>query len=291
MKPVLGTAQFGLNYGVTNTRGQVSEKEVVHILEYAAESGINLIDTAVAYGNSESLLGKYCSRISDFQFISKIQLDPDLTSDDIERQVIASCKRLGVEKLYGLLVHNAEVLNDSKLKGAWPSLLKLKEKGLVDKIGVSVYSLKQALNILDSCAIDLIQVPYNVLDQRFNNAVFLAKLRANNIELHARSLFLQGLLLTQPADLPAYFSPVKQQFVQMQAHCSKMGISLLQMIMIYIKQSAFLDAFVFGVTSKKELAEIITAWTMCLTEYNNIDWSGFGVSEERYLNPSLWELA
>lgn len=290
MKLVLGTAQFGLEYGVTNNRGQVDEAEVVDILEYAADSGINLIDTAVAYGNSELVLGKHCAKISKFEFISKLKLDPAATTYCIEQQVGESCRRLGVEKLYGLLVHNPDCMKAKKSIKLWESLEQLKYKGLVDRVGVSVYSPQEALDILDYCSIDLLQFPYNLFDQSFNEPAFLSKLDITNLELHARSIFLQGLLLCDIENIPGYFDAIKYKFDKINSDCVRLNITKLQMVMMFLRKNKFIDSFVFGVTSVKELDQIVTSWGVSADYNEDLNWCDYVVKEEHFLNPSLWKV-
>lgn len=290
MKLVLGTAQFGLDYGITNKKGKVAAQEVVKILEYAAVNDINLIDTAIEYGDSESILGKYCSSIGMFEFISKIKLAVSDTVANIEKKVVASCKRLGVEKLHGLLVHNAGGLIHKDSILLWQKLEKLKELGLVDKLGASVYSPVEASQIVDCCAIDLLQFPFNLFDQRFNDISLINKLKKNKVELHARSVFLQGILLADYKGLNEYFNPIQFKFKLIEEYCGLYQINKMQLLIAYLKAFNFYDSLVMGITDVIELEEIVNGFNDSKVLNLEINFNDFAVKDERFINPSKWSL-
>ena len=199
----LGTVQFGLQYGVANQRGKVAAQEVRAILEFARRAGLDMLDTAVAYGESEALLGQI--GVSDWQVISKLPAVP-VGCGDVERwvrdSVADSLARLNVARLYGLLLHRPGQLLDSIGGQLYAALRRLTVDGVVGKIGVSIYDPGELDRLCDHFAFDLVQAPFNILDSRLVQTGWLSRLRRGGTELHVRSVFLQGLLLMRPTDRP-----------------------------------------------------------------------------------------
>jgi len=213
MKLGLGTAQFGLDYGIFNRRGQCSSAEAAAILRLAAEGGIDVLDTAGAYGTSERVLGQTMSPDHRFRMVSKT---PVLSHADVdprhavEAALMTTLERLGRDSIYGLLVHHADDLLSAAGAGLWQAMQAIKRRRLVCKIGVSVYDAAQLDQVLDRFDVELVQLPVNLFDQRLVYGGYLARLKARGIEVHARSVFLQGLLLMDPASVPESLAPVKQ---------------------------------------------------------------------------------
>lgn len=207
----LGTAQFGLAYGITNASGQVTEATVAKILTKAAEAGVQWLDTAQAYGNAEAVLGRQLPATHGFRLVSKLPAQPQAIisaqdAENWEQSFLNCCARLGVRGLDALLLHAPADL--AKPGGhhleAW--LLDLRERGLVRRIGVSIYAA-QDLEAVNPALLDLVQLPLSLLDQRLLQDGTLARLRAGGTAIHARSLYLQGLLLTPAARWPRWVSP------------------------------------------------------------------------------------
>ncbi|MGS0534970.1 aldo/keto reductase [Pseudoalteromonas sp. SaAl2] len=191
MKLALGTVQFGLDYGVSNHAGKTQTDEIERILALAKNSSLDTIDTAAAYGDAESILGK-CA-INDFNFVSKIKPLPDscIETDWVQSNLENTLADLGKNTIYGLLLHNADDLKK------YPNLLEilnsLKTKNKVTKIGLSVYSTNQITqSILEQ--IDLIQLPANIFDQRFLTTDLLSKFQQSGVEVHTRSAFFTRLI-------------------------------------------------------------------------------------------------
>lgn len=260
IKLCLGTAQFGLDYGISNKTGKVEYDEIQKILEYCNNQGIYTIDTAQAYGECERILGHF--DLSGFKLITKIA-----NSGEIEK----SLSNLKLSSLYAVLLHYENEIDDN-----WVKLEKYKSQGLVEKIGVSVYSPDKLLDIMNNYPIDIVQLPLNILDQRF--LPLLKKIKEKNIEIHARSVFLQGLLLMDFDQIPDYFSSIKA--VLGKIPCDRLGFALN-----FVKNIDEIDRIVIGVTSKNELEQICTAY-----HKKTIDYSEFSVSDVNMINPGLWKL-
>lgn len=197
-KIALGTVQFGTDYGVNSVDGQVRPEEIKKILSYASSKDIDLLDVAPAYGNSEKILGRM--NISNYKVVTKTRhfesfeiknTDVKLLNNDFN----LSLKDLKQDSVYGVLIHDADDLLKPGAEKLFDKLQELKQAGKIVKIGVSVYDHSQLQSILDNFAIDLVQLPLNILDRRMIVSGMLATLRSKGIEVHARSVFLQGLLL------------------------------------------------------------------------------------------------
>ena len=177
MRLALGTVQFGLPYGVANKSGQVSRAEAKLMVRLALENGIDTLDTAIAYGESEKCLGEI--GVENFKLVTKLPSIPDGCLDIsgwIHEQVTSSLLRLGVEKLYGFLLHKSEDLLGPDGPELYRALDSLKEKGLVKKIGVSIYSPNELESLKKDFSFDLIQAPFNLIDQRLLYSGWMKKL-------------------------------------------------------------------------------------------------------------------
>ena len=201
-KLALGGVQFGIDYGIANTKGQVQIEEVQSILNYAKKNGVNILDTASGYGDSEGVLGKV--GVDNFQIITKTTSIKQGVNG-VVRIFYQSLKNLKQKKAYGLLIHDIGEIEHKQFDTLLIELARLKQQGLVKKIGVSVYNNQQIDYVLDNFSIDLIQLPINILDQRLINDESLVKLKKHNVEIHARSALLQGLLLMSINTIPYWF--------------------------------------------------------------------------------------
>lgn len=209
---VLGTAQFGLTYGIANTNGQPAQHQVNTLVQIAIANGVQYIDTARAYGESEQVLGKALSGGWDSRATTITKLSPmdDCPTDAssnvvkayIEQSIYKSCHALRVKSLDVLMLHRAQCLTVWQ-GAAWQALCNLKQQNVVSKLGVSVQSPEEALLALDFEAVEFIQLPFNILDYRWDEVIEkISQVRVHRpLVIHARSALLQGLLTTSKMDL------------------------------------------------------------------------------------------
>ena len=203
MKLGIGTAQFGLNYGINNKQGKLDLKESKRIIEYAKKIGIDTIDTAVAYGNAHKVLSKIDT--NDFKIVSKI---PHLIKNEafsIAKTVHNSLKSLNCERIYAFMFHASEDLLSKRSSSLYKEMKTIKDEGFIKKIGVSIYDPNDLKTILNHFDIDIIQAPLNIFDTRILDLINSDNFRRKNIEVHVRSVFLQGLLLMNHEDIPEIF--------------------------------------------------------------------------------------
>ena len=261
MKIALGTVQFGMNYGISNTVGQVPPEEISKILDFCKKNGIDTLDTAQGYGESEKVLSQF--NLSEFKIITKLIGDAQLEK---------SLENLKLSKVYGLMFHRENECNDT----SWKKFEDYKSQGLVEKIGVSVYSPSVLNSLIDKYPIEIVQFPMNILDQSF--IPLLPKLKEKKIEVHTRSTFLQGLLLMDT--IPEYFNPIKDRI-------NAIPKPRLNYTLDFGKKQKSVDKMVLGVTRLQDLQEIIEAYNSTVSD---TDYSKFAISEEKYINPSFWQV-
>jgi hypothetical protein len=259
-KLALGTVQFGMDYGVTNPEGKIAFDEVCNILLYAKTQGIDVLDTAQAYGDSETVIGKAQKEIhQSFKIISKVLSLSELEGG-LSDHIKLSLDRLQCHTLDGLLLHRADDLLGELADDNFEQLLALKEAHLVNKVGVSVYAPEQARLIAQRFPIDLIQLPLNLFDQRFNLTGCMEFLAQKHIEIHARSLFLQGILLNSYHSLPSYFHAFKDEFDKYHNFQQRHQLSPLQSCFAFCQQIKTVDKFVIGCCSQSQLQELCAAF-------------------------------
>jgi aryl-alcohol dehydrogenase-like predicted oxidoreductase len=290
MKLGIGTVQFGVDYGISNQSGQTPPSEVKKILKLASEHQICYLDTAASYGESESALGnafppshsfRVITKTPTFSSISKIEAKH---AEAIQESIETSLERLKCNSVYGILVHH---FDDVMKPGGMRLIDRLKQlqcEGFVEKIGISVYSAEQIDLILQDFEIDLIQIPISVLDQRIVGSGHLKKLKARNIEIHARSVFLQGLLL-MPIDLvPAYFKPIRSNLERYHTFLNEHNFSPIEAALGFVSNLEEVDVVLCGIADSGQLQDLIQTNPVP----KEIDWADFGSSDPYMVNPALW---
>lgn len=282
----LGTVQFGLTYGIANRVGQVSISSAQDMLRLARNCGVDTLDTAVAYGESEYYLGQI--GVEQYRVITKLPAVPDDDCDIhawVEQQVFASLGRLGVASLYGLLLHRPAQLLEAQGAEIFEALLNLKKSGRVKKIGVSIYSPLELDLLVEKYRFDIVQAPFNLIDRRLFTSGWLRRLQADNVEVHTRSAFLQGLLLMPPSDIPSEFSAWKYLWEEWSKWLqSNKGVSALQACLAYPLSFSEIDRVVVGADSSDQLSQILHAAMSCeLSELPDLQ-----CEDEKLINPSKW---
>ena len=276
----LGTVQFGLDYGVTNQNGQVTIDTARNILNIAKQSNIRTLDTASLYGNSEQVLGEI--GINDYQVITKTTF----LKDDVNEVIVnfyKSLERLNRDKVEGLLIHNIGDIENNQFDTLFSKLNELKKEGLIGKIGFSTYTPEQIDFLLNTFDFDLIQVPFNVFDNRLIVGGQLKRLKNKGIEVHARSVFLQGLLLDFNS-LGGYFSNWKKKFDDYQKIVKDSELSLLEYALNFALNVEEIDRVLVGVNNQKQLTDIVKA---SQKKINN-SLLPFPINDLNLINPSLW---
>ena len=287
----LGTAQFGLDYGISNRHGQTPLEEVRSILQTAADAGIRLLDTASQYGESEVVLGRTLPETHNFQIVTKTpsfrknRIGP-AEARELKETFQQSLGLLKQESLYGLMIHHADDLLAPGGEYLFEAMQGLREKGLVEKVGASIYHVAQIDGIINRHKIDLIQVPLNILDQRLIRSGHLKALKELGVEVHARSIFLQGLLLMNPNDLPEQFDTVRDHLKNYHYDCAEHNVSPLSACIDFVLRLCEINKAVVGICLAHELRDILDAMS---NESAMVDCAVHAWKDELILNPSNWE--
>lgn len=285
MKLALGTVQFGLPYGIANKKGQVRRSEAAEMLRLSIDNGIDTIDTAIAYGESEACLGAI--GIDGFKIVTKLPAIPEgclSIGAWIQEQFAASLARLGKKTIYGFLLHSPEQLFGVGGMEIYKTLNDLKKKGQVQKIGVSIYDPQELESITKHVSLDLVQAPFNLIDQRLLTSGWLKKLKKEGVEVHTRSVFLQGLLLMSKNSRPIYFEPWRDLFEKWHNWLAKNNVSAVKACIEYPLQISEIDRVVVGADSIDQLSEIIHF----INNKSLLSFPSLNCNDERLINPFYW---
>ncbi len=283
----LGTVQFGLDYGITNSRGKIPNSEIEKILLSASNLGISTLDTASAYGESERILGDL--NIANFNVYTKIpkfEYAKESYRTQVRDFVMRSLKLLKIDRLEGLYLHDPKVLVSRDGELLFQILQELKSEGLFLKLGISIYSPEDYFEIESKYPIDLIQFPLNLFDQRFANPSILHRWKSLGIELHARSVFLQGILLKANGQLPLYFHQWEEKWKDMEKWRTSEHLAPLESCLYPSLSIEAIDRVLVGVDSLISFQEIMQV----IQKFKPVRLPDFLSSDEpNLLFPYLWQ--
>lgn len=284
----LGTVQFGMKYGVNNVLGrQPGRCECHEIIAEALQAGITYFDTATAYGEAETLLGEFSWGHFAPQIVSKLSPDCPDEAGAVLDYLRQSLQRLRRVKLYGYMLHRGK---DMFKEGVMEGLMTAKKIGLIEKTGVSVYEPDEAMRAVSDKRIDLIQIPYNVLDKRLDKVGFFDKAQENNKEIYARSAFLQGLLLMNPQAAEQCVTKSGKFVAEFQDIAKDYGYTPTEAAMLYSLCHEGIDYVVFGVETVMQLKnnmavqKKISSFSACYKKLKNL-WRDV---PKEILMPNLW---
>lgn len=286
----LGAAQIGFDYGVSNSTGIIPKAEVSNILRLARNYEIDTIDTAVSYGESEKNLGDV--GVKEFMVISKLpkylsHSNKEGVKEWVDSNIIESLTRLEINSLHGILLHRAEDLLGENGDQIFNCLMELKNIGLIKKIGVSIYDFQFLDLILEKYKLDIVQTPFNLIDQRLTQTGWLSHLKEKKIEVHVRSIFLQGLLLMEENKRPAYFKKWTNLWITLEKIKKESGKSALELCLDFINQFSMVDKIIVGVQSCENLDQIIS-----IVNKSSLSIVSDQISSNdiQLINPSLWNI-
>lgn len=281
----LGTVQFGVPYGIANQTGQVSRGEAKSMLQLAAVNGIDTLDTAIGYGESETCLGEVGTE--GFKVVTKLPSIPDDCADVsgwVQEQIAASLFRLGVSEVYGLLLHRSEQLLGSNGKELYQALQELKDSGQVQKVGVSIYAPSELGAITKEFHLDLVQAPFNLVDRRLYTTGWLRRLKDEGVEIHTRSVFLQGLLLMPQATIPPNFASWRGLWERWYKWLSDHDVSPVQACLAFLLTFPKIDRVIVGADSVNQLEQIVGA----ANSPQQFELPDLQCDEESLINPARW---
>lgn len=295
MELCLGTVQFGMKYGVNNVLDrQPTWEESFEMLDYAIANGINFIDTARAYGEAEIVLGEYLKNHSNdnLHIISKLR--PNIVNSDekdvygvLVKEIEESLRRLNIDRLDGYLLHTPEYIYVPEIVSA---MIKIKEKGYVEHLGISIYDVKEGMAAIDIDAMDYIQMPYSILDQRGKKEDFFKVAKRRGVKVFTRSAFLQGLFMMPKETIPKHLNRAIPYLDVMNSILEKYQVDKVSAIIEFVKYESEIDYLVFGVEKLEQLQEDLLKFKQqevpeaCILELkeqiNNV--------EQSIIFPSLW---
>ncbi len=289
MELCLGTVQFGMQYGIAS-KGRPAQAEAEKMLQYAISHGIGAIDTASAYGEAEKILGgflKHADR-SKLQIVTKIRpgalysVAPENYYKTLKQNLQSSLSNLHINYVDGCLFHNAEyAANEAALE----ALARLKKDKLVKKTGISTYLPSEFDHAAASPHVDIIQIPYNLLDTRLNT-----RLLSCDKEIHARSVFLQGLLLMDEAEVPQKLRDARPIIQRLDSFCEYNRVTRTQALLNFVKTQPKIEKLVFGADNLAQLKQIITDFSVDVDQTALLELAEeFSMTDERIIMPNLWQ--
>ncbi len=291
---VLGTAQLGMDYGIANKTGKPHFLEAIDIVKTAIDNGIIFFDTAQAYGKSEEILGRCFKEIKpgngiDLKVITKLRPEINLMDqEELFGSVNISIKKLKITQLWGLLLHRESILdhlNDSIIN----NISELKARGLIKHFGVSVYSMEKAKESINMSEIDIIQLPYNLLDQRARREGIFDLAESKKKKIFIRSVFLQGLLLIEPEQLPRGMEHAKGSLFKLREISKMIGVSLKNLAVSFVVQTSKNAMIILGAETSSQLKENISIFSMARDiSLPNLD--SMTSEDQTLINPSLWTI-
>ena len=286
MEIIIGTAQFGMKYGISNSDGKVTLDEAARIVSVGNEHFVRHFDTAPGYGNSELVLGE----ILDANSVITTKVSPRTERDSCAKKWIVDCVNKSRSNLRRNTIDELLFHRSSDLISEFPDvmadvILDLKSSGLIKKIGVSVYDFNDMDYLLDNFQIDIIQIPYNLIDRRLVSRDWITRLKAKNIRVDVRSGFLQGLLLQNSIDRNPYFDQWSNLWDRFQIWQDEHPeISKIEVCLQFIKQTKLIDSLVIGTQAVKEFQEVLKIFeNEQIMDFPNIE-----SNDERLINPSRW---
>jgi aryl-alcohol dehydrogenase-like predicted oxidoreductase len=282
-KLIIGTANFHTEYGIFRDN-KLNLSEIELIFKIIKTKKVKFIDTSIAYENCDKILGKY--DLSKINIISKIGYYKNINNENLLiDKIIQSIKNLDIKNLYCLLLHSP-VISIQHPKNIYKKMLNnLKKDNLVKKIGISVYSPDELNFCFNEMDFNVVQLPLNIFDNRFIKTGWIDKLKKNNIEVHVRSIFLQGLINLET--WPAYFNPWLDKINYFQNEIAKLNITSTIAAISYVKNIKNIDKIVLGVNNPNQINEYLDTNVF----ENNLKYisDNCEITDKGFYNPSFWK--
>lgn len=283
-KVILGTAQFGMDYGINNKIGKIRGDEVFRILNYSYDNGLRKIDTAELYGDSIDVIGRFHRQNPQkkFKIFSKSAYGNNL---EYLNNIKLNIDKLNIKRYEGYLIHNYEFFK--KNKNLYKSLKKGKNLGLIKKIGVSLYTNNEIEEVINNPLFDFIQIPFNLLDNSNKRESVILNAKSKGLEIHVRSIFLQGLFFKPLKSIPIKLKPLVKYIDEINQISLKLNLDINDLAIKYVLSKNYIDKVIFGVDEyrqlKKNISIIKNIKPISINKIDTID-----VSEGELLNPSNW---
>ena len=287
-KLILGTVQFGLDYGINNSIGKPTNKNIYKILDYAYENGIRTLDTAESYGNAHLIIGNYLKKNSKkkFKLISKLNSKQILNKGKLKFHIINKLKEFNIEYIHGYMIHDFKnfIQNEYLLK----ELESIKREGFINIVGISLYENDEIVNVINNYNnFDFIQVPFNLLDNETRRGKVLKLAKKKNIKIFSRSTFLQGLFFKQLNSFPSNLNPLKKYIKKIKNIQASSQTDINSIALNYCLSKKYIHKVLIGVESLSQLKKNLND-----INNNNLDFKTeidkMIVKETSLLNPTNW---
>ncbi len=289
-KLILGGAQIGTNYGISNNKTQTisNSKKLIDLCE---TNNIKIIDTAIEYKTPNKIIN-YIGLKKNFKIISKI---PHLKKSqsikkyikELDNKIYSNLLKYNKKKFEALLVHNSRDIQKKNGYLIYNKILDYKKNNLTKKIGISVYDKNSCLDILNKYDFDIVQLPINIFNHSFLVEKFLNKMKSKNIEIHARSIFFQGLIFINPENLNPYFNKVKNKFFDFHQDCNYDRIEKINQCIKFLDNIPQIDKYIIGFNNDIHLNEFLNIKPK---KYNLLNFKKYMIKEKKFTNPSQWKI-
>jgi aryl-alcohol dehydrogenase-like predicted oxidoreductase len=287
MKLAIGTAQFGEDYGISNNRKGIPNNEIKEIFNICNREKITIFDTALLYKNSINKIKKNIKKKNKFEIIYKVLIKDKSYKKNFYKNVLFGINKLKGQRI-SILVHDSDkflFVDKIKQKRIINFLENLKIKKKIYRYGFSVYNLKEAINIMTNYNFDILQVPINIFNHEFINQKFIKLIKSKKIEIHVRSIFLQGIVFLNKITIKKKLKVIPSKMNRFLLDFESDKEKIFQCLN-FIKQLKFVDKIIIGVSSKNELLQILKIYNMKLKKITLI--KKYKISEKKYINPSMW---
>lgn len=289
-KIIIGGAQLGTSYGISNIKKQTIANSK-KLIDLCIKKDIKIIDTAIEYKTNYKIIN-YISKKKKFKIITKLphrQKKQNLKKyiKELENIILNYLSQYNIKKFEVLLVHRAEDL--LRLNGdlIYKKINDFKNKNLTKKIGISVYDANSCIDILNKFDFDVVQLPINIFNNSFLTSKILDKIKKKNIEIHARSLFFQGLIFIDPNNLNSYFNKVKEKFFEFDKDCNHSKIEKIKQCIYFIEQIPQIDKYIIGFNNNIQLQEFLN---INFQKNNLLNFKKYIINESKFINPSKWKI-
>ena len=281
---ILGTVQFGLNYGINNTRGKTPIQEVHPILDFAYSKGIMTLDTASGYGDSEEIIGDYLASNPDkkFEIITKV----NSSKISLEKQLHESLQKLKVDKVEVLMLHSFELYE--KFKSQLPLFCQKNKGKFFNELGVSVYTNEEVGVISSDPVIDRIQTPFNLLDNELKRRERYSDIKSKGKIIDTRSVFLQGLFFKKTDELPTNLYPLIKPLEKLKKIAESKSLTMEELAIGYVVSMDFIDNVLIGVDSLDQLKDNLNILSNSISMQTVDEINMISIQNDNLLNPSLW---
>ncbi len=287
-KIILGTVQFGLDYGINNQSGKPDQNTVTAILDLAFKNNIGLLDTAEAYGDSQEVIGNYHRRSHNrFKVITKFGSGRKDLSPDLHERISQNLNTLGTDSLHGYMFHSFKDF-ETYFPVYGESIMSLKKAGLIHNFGVSIYTNKEFEKLLGHKGIDFVQLPFNLLDNNFQRAALIKQANEKGIAVHTRSVFLQGLFFKDGNNLPVKLQALRPYLDEIKHLSISQHLDLNDVALNYAMQQKDISHVLIGVDSVDQLSKNISSLRHTISNDMLTQIDAIQVKETELLNPSNW---